>query len=159
MANFVFNIAKGRAVELYNRVKSNDPSTSAFVIVLLAASGLESDATLMDYDSLAAILAAANDELTNVGYARVVLTDTELAALPAPDDANNRYDIDIPDPSWPSIAASPGGSGKLLVCYDANTGSGSDSDILPVSAHDFVVTFDGNTVDGNVNIAGFLRAA
>lgn len=28
MASFTFNIAKGRTVELYNRVESNDPANS-----------------------------------------------------------------------------------------------------------------------------------
>ena len=28
MANIVFNIAKGRVIEYYNRVKSNDPTNS-----------------------------------------------------------------------------------------------------------------------------------
>ncbi len=29
MADFVYNIAKGRMVEFYNRVKSNDPANPA----------------------------------------------------------------------------------------------------------------------------------
>ena len=33
MADFVFNIAKGRVAELYNRVDSNDPANSAIIIV------------------------------------------------------------------------------------------------------------------------------
>ena len=33
MANIVFNIAKGRVVELYNRVENNDPANSALILV------------------------------------------------------------------------------------------------------------------------------
>ena len=46
MADGVFNIAKGRVRELYNRVKSNDPANSAFIVVLLKAN--VADATLID---------------------------------------------------------------------------------------------------------------
>lgn len=41
MANFVFNIAKGRVAELYNRVTTNDPANSALVAVVLATAGLD----------------------------------------------------------------------------------------------------------------------
>ena len=54
MANIVFNIAKGRVAELYDRVKSNDPANSAIILVPIETSGLESDATLIDADTLAA---------------------------------------------------------------------------------------------------------
>lgn len=40
MANIVFNIAKGRPVELYNRVKNSDPTNAAFILVPLETSGL-----------------------------------------------------------------------------------------------------------------------
>lgn len=159
MADGVFNIAKGRVVEYYNRVKSNDPSASALVIVALKTSGLESDATLIDYDDLAAILAAANDEATNSGYARKVLTDADLAALPAPDDTNNRYDIDLPDQTWSAVAATGGAWSKLLVCYDADTAAGTDANIIPLTHHDFVVTPDGTDIVAQIAAAGFFRAA
>jgi hypothetical protein len=85
MADFVFNIAKGRVVEYYNRVKSNDPSPSALVIaVVLATSGLESDATLKDKDDLAALVSGATNEATNTGYARKTLTDSDLARCRRP---------------------------------------------------------------------------
>jgi hypothetical protein len=158
MGNFVFNIAKGRVVEFYNRVENNDPSTSALIVVVLATSGLEADATLIDFDTLSAVVAGATNEVTNSGYARKVLTDTELSALPAPDDGNDRYDIDIPDQTWTAVAAGDGWS-KLLVCYDANTGAGADTDITPLTAHDFVVTPDGSDITAQIAAAGFFRAA
>ena len=33
MANIVFNIAKGRVIEFYNRVESNDPASSALILI------------------------------------------------------------------------------------------------------------------------------
>ncbi len=159
MADSVFNIAKGRVVEYYNRVKANDPTNSALVIVALKATGLESHATLIDYDDLAAILAAANDEATNTGYARKVLTDADLAALPAPDDTNNRYDIDLPDQTWTAVQTTGGAWGALLVCYDPDTTGGTDSSIIPLTVHDFAVTPDGSDIIAQINAAGFFRAA
>ena len=160
MADFVFNIAKGRVVEFYNRVENNDPSTAGLVIMILATAGLESDAVLRDKDSFADILSGTTNEVTNTNYARKVLTDSDLAALPAPDDTNDRYDVDIPDQTWgpPGPAAGDGWS-KLIIGYDPNTGGGTDSDIIPLTAHDFVVTPDGSDITAQINAAGFFRAA
>lgn len=162
MANFVFNIAKGRVVELYNRVENNDPANSAFVVVVLKTTGLESDATLLDYDNLDLLLKRGGGsqvaEVTNSGYARKTLTDVDLASVPAPDDTNDRYDIDIPDLTWTAVAAGDGWS-KLLVCYDNDTTAGTDANIVPLTAHDFVVTPDGSDITAQIAAAGFFRAS
>ena len=100
MADFVFNIAKGRVVEYYNRVKANDPTNSALIIVAIDANG-DTDATMKDRDDLAALLGGTANEVTNTNYARKVLTDADLAALPAPDDTNDRLSA-ILSP-WPAV--------------------------------------------------------
>jgi hypothetical protein len=82
MANIVFNIALGRVRELYNRAKSNDPVNSAIVLVPIETTGLETDAVLKDKDTLADVLSGTTNEQLTMG--RKVLTDTDLAALPAP---------------------------------------------------------------------------
>ena len=153
MANIVFNIAKGRVVELYNRVKSNDPANSALVIVPIETAGLEADAVLVDADTLAAVLAGATNEQTTMG--RKTLTDAELAALPAPDDANDRYDVALPTVTW--TAATGNAISKLLVCYDSDTTSGTDANIIPLTLFDFTQTPSG----GNIEMTGgtFYRAA
>jgi hypothetical protein len=83
MANIVINIGKGRVVEYYNRVKSNDPANSALILVPIQTTGLEADSVLVDKADLAAFLSGATDEQTTMG--RKTLDDTALAALPAPD--------------------------------------------------------------------------
>jgi len=153
VANFVFNIAKGRTVELYNRVKSNDPSSSALVLVPLSASDTEANA--QDADDLTAALATAINEQTT-SWSRKVLTDAELAAFPAPDDANNRYDVSVPQVTWTGPTTGNDTTG-LLVCYDADTGGGTDSNIIPLTHHDFAVTADGNDVVLNAGV--FFRAS
>ena len=158
MADFVFNIAKGRVVEYYNRVENNDPSTSALIVLVLATAGLETDAVLRDVDTVTALVAGTTNEVTNTGYARKTLTDTELAALPAPDDTNDRYDVDIPDQTWTAVAAGDGWS-KLVIAYDDNTGTGTDANIIPLTAHDFVLTPDGSDITAQIATAGFFRAS
>jgi hypothetical protein len=157
MADFVFNIAKGRTAELYNRVDSNDPANSALIVVVLATSGLESDATLKDKDTLADVVSGATNEVTNTNYARKTLTDSDLAAFAA-DDTNDRVDLDIPDQTWTSVAAGDGWS-KIVVCYDSDTTGGADSAIVPLTAHDFVVTPDGSDITAQIASAGFYRAS
>ena len=157
MADFVFNIAKGRGAELYNRVDTNDPANSALVVVVLATAGLETDAVLMDADTLAAVLAGTTNEVTNTNYARKILTDADLTAM-APDDTNNRMDLDIPDQLFSPGPAAGDGWSKVLVCYDNDTTSGTDASIIPITAHDYVIVPDGSEVLVQVP-SGFFRAA
>jgi hypothetical protein len=158
MADTLCNIVKGRVVELYNRVKSNDPTNSAFVWVALNVSGDQDDA-IRDCDTLAAVEALANvAEVTNAGYSRKVVTDADLAALPAPDDTNNRFDIDIPDPVFANVSAGDAWT-DLLLCYDSDTTAGTDSNIIPMCLFDFPMTPDGSSLQATVNAAGFFRAS
>ena len=159
MADQPFNIAKGRVVEWYNRVKSNDPANSAFIVVLLQLA--EADATLIDYDDLGALLGAAgNTEATFTNYGRVVVTYAELAALPAPDDGNDRFDIDMPDSVWANAGNGTNNNlVKLLICYDSDTTGGTDANIIPCAHYDFSVTTDGNQLTAQKDAAGFYRAS
>lgn len=158
MANVVPNISKGRTVELVRRVKNNDPSTSRLVGVLF--SGTETDANLADYDDLAAVIGSNLNEIANGGYARVLITDTELASYTYnPDDTNNRFDADIPDLAFGSIATGAvTASTRAGLFYDPNSGGG-DAAMVPLGIWDFAVTFDGTAVVGQVDAAGFFRAS
>lgn len=154
MANQVFNIAKGRVTEYYNRVENNDPATSKFTVVAINA-GAATDDTIRGYDDLAALLADVNvAEVTNTNYTRKDLTDTELAALPAPDDVNDRYDLDLPDITWTAIAAGDAWT-DLVVCY--NPTAGADSTLIPMTLHDFAVTPDGSDIVATTT--NFFRAS
>jgi hypothetical protein len=139
MANIVYNIAKGRVVEYYNRVENNDPTNSALILVPIETSGLESDATLIDKDDLAAVLSGTTNEQTTMG--RKTLTDTELAALPAPTDGSDYYEVSLPQVTW--TAAAGNAISKILVCYDPDTTAGTDANIIPLTMFDAAVTPDG----------------
>lgn len=161
MSDFVFNIAKGRVVEYYNRVENNDPANSALVIVVVDRAG-QTDAIMKDYDNLSTLLGdALVAEVTNGGgtpYARKILTDADLAALPAPDDTNDRYDVDIPDQTWNTIAAGSSWT-DMIVCYDSDTTGGADTAIIPLTCHTFQVVPAGSTITAQIAAAGFFRAS
>jgi len=155
MANFVFNIAKGRIVEYYNRAENNDPTDCALILVPLSQSG--SEAQGQDLDTLAAVEADSNfAERTTGGWVRKTLESVQLASLPSPNDTDNRYDIQVPSVTWTAPSAGNNTTG-LLVCYDDNTGSGTDANIIPLTHHDFAVTTDGNDVV--LNVGDFFRAS
>jgi hypothetical protein len=154
VANFVFNIAKGRVVEFYNRAENNDPANSAIILVPCSASDTEANA--QDADDLTAALATAINEQAAGGWVRKTLESVQLAALPAPDDTNNRYDVSVPQVTWTAPTAGNNTTG-LLICYDSDTTAGTDANIIPLTHHDFVVTADGNDVILNVGV--FFRAS
>lgn len=150
MADFVFNIAKGKVADYAALSGGSD----ALVFVVLATSGLETDSTLKDYDDLAALLGGTSNEVTNTGYSRKSVTTATVTV----DDSNDRVDVDVADQTWTAVAAGDGWS-KLLICYDDDTGAGTDSNIVPLTAHDFVVTPDGSDITAQINSAGFFRAS
>lgn len=157
MANFVFNIAKGRVAEYYNRVKVGDPSAARLKIRVLATGGLEADSVLIDKDTFADVISGTTNEVTNVNYAIKTLAAADLNAVAA-DDGNDRMDLDIPvDPSWTAVEAGDGWS-KLIVCYSAD-GSDTPANNVPLTAHDFQVTPNGTDITAQIATAGFYRAS
>ena len=138
MASFVFNVAKGRVAEIHERVNNNDPTNAALVVVVLAESGLESDDTLEDYDTLSALLAGASNEATNTNYARKTLTDADISAITV-DDTNDRVTATFSNQTWTSVGAGDSWR-KLLVCYDSDTTGGTDANIVPLTAHDLLIS-------------------
>jgi hypothetical protein len=145
MADQVFNIAKGSFIE-----KFRDSAAAGGLMLLKTA---ESDATLIDYDTLAQILGGSNVEADFTNYAR----KTGLTGTITVDDTNNRVDLDIPDQTWSAAGgASNNTLAKAIFFYQE---SAADSGRVPISHHDFVVTTDGSDVTLQVNAAGIARAS
>lgn len=138
MGALTFDYALGREVELYNRVDSDDPTNSALLMVVLAATGLESDATLRTYQTLSALLAASNNEVTNANYARKTLTQADLSAF-SPNTTTHKTTLSLPLQTFTAIAAGDSWS-KVLICYDSDTTGGTDANVLPVVAGDLRVS-------------------
>lgn len=151
MANIVFNVAKGRVVEFYNRVKGNDPANSALILVPLSTAA--ADATLLDQATLAAVLAGGSTEQATMG--RKTLTDAELAAFPSPDTTNDRYDVSLPTVTWTGATGSA--VVKILVAYDSDTTGGTDANIIPLTCFDFAQTPSGADIQMTTGV--FFRAS
>jgi len=157
MADQVLNIGLGRVVELYNRVDQSDPTNAVLVLVAFVVSG-DQDAAVKDVDTLAALEALANvAEATNSGYARIVLDDTDLTTF-APDDSNDRTDLDFPDQTFTSVVAGDVWT-DLAVCYDPDSTGGADSAIVPLTWHDFAATPNGGDITAQPSANGFYRAS
>jgi hypothetical protein len=146
MADGVFNIAKGAAVEKFRDSAANG------IILLLTANEVE--ATLVDYDDIAALLVpAGNTEAVFTSYAR----KTGLTGSITVDDSNDRVDLDFPDQTW-----SPAGNGtnetmtKAIMAYEE---AAADATRIPLTHHDFTPTTDGSDLTIQFNAAGFFRAS
>jgi len=155
-ANLVFNIALGRVAELYNRVDSNDPANSALIVIVIDANG-DTDATMRDRDDISTLLGGTANEVTNTNYARKTLTDSDIVAF-SPDDTNDRVDLDIPDQTWTAVAAGTAWT-DIIIAYDNDTTGGNDTNLVPLSLHDFAVTPDGSDITAQIAAAGFYRAS
>lgn len=152
MANFTFNIAKGRVAEYHNRVKSNDPANSALILIPLAVG--DTQANLEDIDDVATLLAGTPDEAGG-SWGRKTLTDAQLSAL-AVDDTNNRMPASVPAVTWTAPTTGQN-TVALLIAYDGDTTAGTDSNLIPLTYHDFAVTADGNDVV--LNAGDYFRAS
>jgi len=158
VGNFVYNRLLGRGTQYVEEINANSPNANAALIVMiLATSGIESDATLRDKDDFAAIVSGTTNEVTNTGYARKTLTDASSVTVTY-DDTNDRVDIDCPDQTWTGVAAGDGWQ-DLVVGVDLDTTAGTDSAILPWTHHDFVATPDGSDITAQIPTAGFFRAS
>ena len=152
----VFNVAKGEDNAYTKRVVNNDPANSALVVVLLKAA--EADGILQDYNTLGDILAGANTEADFTNYSRKILTNTELS-LPTVDHSGNQQFSDAPDLTYVSAGGAVNNAlVKMLICYDSDTTSGTDANLVPLVAIDWVVTTDGNDLVAVFGSTGFFGA-
>lgn len=152
MADFAFNFYKGKIRYYLELPAAND----GLFLVLLKAAGLEADDTLNNYDDLATLLAAANDEADFGTYTRKAVVPTAATI----DDTANRVDIDAPDVSSYTATGASQAVGKALIVYDPDTTTGTDSTLVPLLAYDCVITFDvGVPTTLPFNASGIFRAA
>ena len=154
MADYTFNIAKGRVAELYKRVEDNDPANSAIILIPLSAQGTQSEA--QDYDTVSDVLGGASNEQTSGGWVRKTLADAQLAAFPAPNDTANRMDLALPAVTWTTPTTGNDVVG-LLVAYDPDTTGGTDANLVPISSHSFNVT--ANSQDVILNAGDFMHSS
>lgn len=151
MSDGTFNIAKGKVAYYAMLGETSD----ALIAVLLKSGSGVSDADLIAFDDLETLLAGGYDECDFTNYARKTLASVTVT----PDDTNDRIDVDAADLVYTDAGgASNNTTAKLLICYDADTGTGDDGDIIPLSHHDLTINTDGSTVTVQFPTGGFWRA-
>lgn len=146
MADFTFNVALGKVAYYAGLPAAND----ALIVIPIETTGVESDATLKDYDDVATILAASNNEQTTMG--RKTITSATVTV----DDTNNCTDVDTADLVWAGATGNP--ISDLLVAYDPDTTTGTDSSLIPMWAQAVTINPDGNNVQVVMNAAGVYRS-
>ncbi|MBK3563222.1 MULTISPECIES: hypothetical protein [unclassified Streptomyces] len=145
MANIVFNIALGKLATYAGLPLTND----ALIMVPIETSGIVNDATMRDYADLSTLLAGASNEQTTMGR-------KTLASVTATvDNTNDRVNIDCADVTW--TAATGNAISAVVICYDPDTTTGTDSDLIPLTKHDVTMTPDGS--DFTLTISDFARAS
>lgn len=154
MADFVFNISKGRVGAYVQNVKDGSPANSRLKVIPLEATGLEADAALKDHNELAALLAGSSNEQATMGRKTIVAGDITLTV----DDSGEKLDIDLTDIVWAAAAGNALGSLVLVYCPDGVT-PGADNTFIPLTNHVFAVTPDGSDITAVINAAGFYRAS
>lgn len=154
MANIVFNIAKGRVAELYNRVKLGDPAAARLYVIPVDVAAV-TDATLIDLDDFAAIITAGVTERTTGGWNRKTLAAADLTAL-TPLDASDYMPLDAADQTWTGVTGASLTTTDLVICYSA-TAAPTNAQLIPLTLHDFPITPDGTDV--TATIADFYRAS
>lgn len=155
MATKVTNIAAGKVAEYAQRVNNNDPANSALLII--AVTSTQTLEVLQDLTTLNAILTEGRTtEVTNVGYARKVLTDASSITV-TPENTGNLNAVDFPDPTWVEVREGSRWA-FLILGYDSDTTAGTDANIVPCCIYDFVVTPNGGNITALVNASGAYTA-
>lgn len=147
MADFVFNIAKGRVAELAKLAAAAD----ALLAIPLEAAGIETDAVLRDKDTFADVVSGATNEQTTLG--RKTLTGVTVTT----DDATDTVKVDCDDWTWTAAAGSD--IAAVVICYDADTGAGTDADLVPLVKLDLAYTPSGADLPVQVGASGLYTAS
>lgn len=144
MANFVFNVAKGKVAE-----KAADGATLKMLI--LKASG--TDGALKDLDTVAAVLAeGSTTEADFTNYARPTLASVTVTV----DDTNDLVKVDAADITLTSAGGASNNTTTDAIIYEEV--AGGDANCIPLVLMDCVFTTDGNNVTLSFNADGFFNA-
>lgn len=153
MANQVMNIARGRIGYYMADALGLSAANSRLTVVVLEAAS--ADDTLNNYDDLGTLL-GTETEATATGYSRDETDDTGVT-ITIDDTANDAQAEKDADITWTSVSGNA--FVKLLCCYDADNAAGTDSDIVPMTHHDFSVTPNGGDITADFDQTnGFWRS-
>jgi hypothetical protein len=125
-------------------------TNDAFIAVPIETSGIVSDATMRDYADLGTLIAGASNEQTTMGRK----TMTGVAATV--DNTADKMLVDADDVVW--TAAAGNAISAVVICYDGDTTSGTDANIVPLVKLDCVLTPDGTDFTMQFAVGGFYSA-
>jgi hypothetical protein len=143
MADFVFNVGKGRLRQLIL------DGADLRALVLKAA---DTDSAMQDVDTIAALLAGA-DEADFTNYARVTLASETTTV----DDTGNDVNADCADIVFTSAGGGTNNTTTDLIIYLHV--AGGDANCIPLVCLDCVFTTNGQNVTLQMNADGFWGAA
>ena len=149
--NVIFNVAKGRI-----RTLAELSGTAALQLVLIQATGLEGDATLVDYETLAAVLAGTNAEADFTNYARQTLTTVAVTV----DHAVDEMQIACDDVTFTDAGGTTDNTmGKALIVHVPDPATSTDAEIIPMGAFSYDGATDGSTISLTMPAEGPMYAA
>lgn len=153
MADLAHNVGKGRGVQLAINVDTGSPANSR--LIMSVWNSTDTDDAVRDADTVAALEALTNTvERTTGGWARKTLAAADVTITL--DDTNNNHRVDVPDQTWTAVTT--GASTDIGVSYDPDNTAGTDSDLIPITWHDFIITPDGSDVTAQIHADGILSA-
>ena len=154
MTDAVFNVAKGRGVQLAKNVEDNDPV--AAVLRVFAVVSTDTDATFIDADTMTSVWALGNTlEATNSGYDNISCDETQITINL--DDTGDLQDVILLDQTFTSILTGDDWT-HLIVAYDLD-GTDTDTTTIPLSLHAFIVSPNGGNIVADFPTTGFFRAS
>jgi hypothetical protein len=145
MSNFVFNCALGRIVE-----KVADGATLKMLVLKVA----NTDATLKDLDTVAAVLASGSTAEANfTNYARKTLAGVAATV----NDSTDSVKVDCDDVTFTAAGGATNNTTTDVLIYEEV--AGGDANCIPLVLLDAVFTTDGNDVTLQINANGFFGAS
>jgi hypothetical protein len=138
--------------------QARDTSANLGALLLISA-GLQADATLSDHATVAAALAATNDEATFTNYVRKSLVSPVVTV----DNTLDQVRLGLTGAAPVTIQwAAAGGAvnnllGKACIYYDPTPGSSTDAQLIPLVWPDVAAQTDGTTLVLTLHDDGWCR--
>ena len=156
MAAHVFNISLGRVVQYHIRAKLGDSAFpgNCLCMAVLAAAGLESDAILLDKDTLADVVFGTTNLATNATVKAITAASLTTAA---PDNTLDVFNVDMADVAFGTVNAGDTWA-KILICWSPDGTMALLGGIVPMTMHDVNIVPDGSTITIQIPAAGYYQA-
>lgn len=153
-------VANGVKLTIGNYWEQARDTAADIGVLLLQKAGLEVEGVLADRDTVALILAAANDEATFTNYVRKILPPVAVIR----DDAVNSITLTLAGtPPFQLLWVDAGGAvnnelGRIVYYFDPTPGSSTDAQKIHLASAPLTTITDGSTVMVTIDAAGISGA-